>query len=108
MPERQERAVYNVYMVCYRAAKTTPVARQQALIDAIKLSPGWAKYFESSWLLATTENASGVFRRLKPHITPADFLLVIRADEHEAVGRLPTKGWDWLKSVRDLNAPKES
>ncbi|SRR6266849_9255496 len=101
MPEgRQDR--YKVFVVCYRPDRATPEVHKQKFAEAIKKTPGWAKYFESTWFVATQENAGDIFERLRPHINPMDYLLILRA-ENSPIGALPKKGWEWFKSVRKVN-----
>lgn len=68
------------------------------LHEAIKKDAiAWWHYLESVWLVNTTEGADALAKRLYPHITRDDRLLVIRVT-NEYQGWLAKDAWDWLNS----------
>ena len=67
----------------------------EGLYEAIKASPKWWHYLESTWIIATDESVKQVSARLKPHIDDNDRLLVIEVRENFQ-GWLPKKAWEWL------------
>jgi hypothetical protein len=83
----------NVYCVSYDLHK--PGQNYEGLFDQLKNSPGWWHYLESTWLIATSETAQDLAKRLFGVIDANDSLLVINA-RNESAGWLPSKAWDWI------------
>lgn len=67
-----------------------------AFFDTLKSTPSkWWHYLESVWLVETTMTANDFARKLYPHITTTDRLLVIRV-QREYQGWLTKEAWDWI------------
>ena len=88
-----------VYIVSYQlGSKKSHVG----LFEQLEASPAWWHYLDSTWLIATQENANQLYRRLKPHLDkPGDNILVIQAGA-DRQGWLPKKAWEWI----DQNLPR--
>lgn len=82
-----------VYCVSYDLKK--PGQNYDDLIEALKNSPNWWHYLESTWLIYTPETADQLSKRLLNHIDENDRLLVINATRPHA-GWLPQDAWDWI------------
>ena len=82
-----------VYIITYDLK--TPGKNYTGLYTAIKASPKWWHYLESSWLVYTSENATDIWNRLSAHIDKNDRLLVIEVRDN-CQGWLPKDAWDWI------------
>lgn len=71
------------------------------LYEAIKNSGKWWHYLDSTWIIATNENASQIWTRLANHIDKNDYLLVIEVVDN-VQGWLPKDAWQWIRT----NVPK--
>jgi hypothetical protein len=71
------------------------------LFDALKKSPKWWHFLESTWLIQTAETPNQIWERLAPHIDRKDFLLIIEVKDN-VQGWLPKDAWNWIHS----NTPK--
>jgi hypothetical protein len=65
------------------------------LYDAIKKSPTWWHYLESTWLISTNETAEGVWNQISTHIDKNDSVLIIEV-RRDHQGWLPKEAWDWI------------
>jgi hypothetical protein len=65
------------------------------LFKAIKASPKWWHYLESTWLVMTDENPTQIWTRLSPHVDKSDRVLIIEVRDN-AQGWLPKDAWDWI------------
>ncbi len=65
------------------------------LFEAIKQSPKWWHFLDSTWIVVTEENVGQVWERLAPHIDRNDYLLVIEV-RATSQGWLPKEAWDWI------------
>lgn len=73
-----------------------------SLYEAIKKSPKWWHYLESTWLIITNETPQQIWDRIgKNNIDKNDYLLIVevRGNVH---GWLPKYAWDWIHQ----NIPK--
>lgn len=68
----------------------------EGLFEAIKKSPAWWHYLESTWLIVTNESPNEIWDRLQPHVDSNDYLLVIEVRKNSQ-GWLPEEAWDWIK-----------
>ena len=82
-----------VYVVSYDLRK--PGQDYKGLFDALQASPSWWHYLESTWLIATSENANELYNRLQGHLDRDDSILVIQAGA-DRQGWLPKKAWEWI------------
>jgi hypothetical protein len=71
------------------------------LYEALKALGPWWHYLDASWLIKTTDSPSTIWKRLAPHITRNDFVLIIEVRDN-AQGWLPPKAWEWIHA----NVPK--
>jgi len=83
-----------VYVVSYDLRK--PGQDYKGLFDALQASPSWWHYLESTWLIATSENANELYNRLWAHLDRDDSILVIQAGA-DRQGWLPKKAWEWIE-----------
>ena len=73
----------------------TPGRNYTALFEALKQSPKWWHYLQSTWLIQTTETPDQVWGRLVQQIDRTDFLLIIEV-RRSTQGWLPKDAWDWI------------
>lgn len=83
------------YSISYDLRK--PGRDYSGLYQAIKKSPRWWHYLESTWIVQTTETPNQIWDRLSSHIDAGDFLLIIEV-RNNAQGWLPKEAWDWINS----------
>ncbi len=67
------------------------------LHEAIKSCGEWWHYLDSTWLVATSLTASGVWQKIKPYADKSDFILVIGVTR-DFQGWLPQDAWDWINA----------
>lgn len=67
------------------------------LFAAIKASPKWWHYLDSTWLIYTSETPAQIWARLGPLIDTSDRLLIIGVSR-DYFGWLPTAAWDWINA----------
>jgi hypothetical protein len=84
-----------IYAVNYDLKK--PGQDYSGLHDAIKSCGVWWHYLASTWLVDTSLDATGIYNRLKPHLDPNDYMLVIRV-ARDKQGWLPQEAWDWINA----------
>jgi hypothetical protein len=82
-----------VYIVTYDLK--VPAKDYTGFYNAIKASPKWWHYLESSWLIYTHELPDGVWGRLSPHVDQSDRILIIEVRDC-CQGWLPKDAWDWI------------
>ena len=63
--------------------------------DAIRQSPKWWHYLDSTWIIATNETSKQISNRLVVHIHKKDNLLIIEVKK-DYWGLLSKDAWDWL------------
>ena len=83
-----------VYVVSYDLRK--PGKDYKGLSEELQRSPRWWHYLESTWLIATSENAGELYNRLVPHLDQGDNILVIQAGS-DRQGWLPRDAWNWIQ-----------
>jgi hypothetical protein len=88
---------YRIYQISYDLHKEGQ--NYDGLIEEIKKSPGYIKILQSSWLIATTENAYQLCNRLRTKLDDNDSIFVSRVDT-DCAGWLPQSVWDWIKESR--------
>jgi hypothetical protein len=69
------------------------------LYEAIKSCGLWWHYLESTWLVDTNLGASGIWKRLDPHIDRNDRALVIGVTK-DYQGWLSAEAWEWINTRR--------
>ena len=80
-----------------------PDADYAGLFDVLKGLKHWWHYLESTWLVVFDGTPEQLWERLKPHVQPADHLLVIGVTP-ESTGWLPEKAWNWIE--QNVDAPQ--
>lgn len=86
-----------IYAINYDLKK--PDRDYAGLYDAIKSCGAWWHYLGSTWLVDTTLDAAGIWKRLDPHVDPNDRVLVIGVTKN-CQGWLPTDAWEWINGRR--------
>lgn len=86
---------YRAYCISYDLK--TANRNYTGLFDALKKSPKWWHFLESTWLIQTTEDPNQVWERLAPTIDSKDFLLIIEV-KGNVQGWLPKDAWTWIHS----------
>lgn len=81
-----------VYIVSYELRKKK---NYTGLHEQLKASEGWWHYLDSTWLIATQEDANQLYNRLAPHLDREDSILIIQAAT-DMQGWLPKEAWDWI------------
>lgn len=89
-----------ILAVCHEPHGDVGVARTR-LANELKSSPGFCKYFQSVWLIATKESPSQLWKRIEATVPKEDYVLII--DMKDDFGTLPKAAWDWIESVRNAN-----
>jgi hypothetical protein len=94
--------MYRAFAVNYDLkAKESP--DYAGLFEALKASPNWWHYLESTWLIITEETATQVWNRISNHVHKDDRVLIIEVRDRSQ-GWLPEQAWDWI----DQNVPPAS
>ena len=78
-----------------------PKRDYSGLFDALKKSPKWWHYLQSTWLIQTTEEPNQIWDRLVRYIDTNDYLLIIEVRDN-VQGWLPKDAWEWIHA----NVPK--
>ena len=84
----------SVYMVTYDLSRGAN--RYEGLLAELADSPAWWHYLESTWLIATDENADELWERLRGHTIAADNVLVMEVRD-DSQGNLPPEAWTWIE-----------
>jgi hypothetical protein len=85
--------MYKVFAISYDLKAT---GRNYApLYDAIKKSPKWCHYLDSTWLIYTTETPVQIWNRLVLHVDKSDSILIIEV-RNNCYGLLPAAAWTWI------------
>jgi len=76
-----------------------PSRANQPLLDSLmKSDGGFMHYFDSCWLIATNEDVTQLYNRLKPFFLDSDLFLIVEIKQSSAYyGWLPQEAWDWMK-----------
>lgn len=87
-----------IYLITYDLKK--PGQQYEALHEKIKnLGSSWWHYLESTWLVDTTLDAAGIWKRLEPVFDKNDRALIVSyGEDHQ--GWLPQEAWDWINQRR--------
>lgn len=91
-----------IYAIDYDLKR--PGQNYEALHEAIKSFGAWWHYLDSTWMVDTSLNAAGVWKKLEPHVDGNDYLLVIGVTR-DYQGWLPKEAWDWINQRSDKMAP---
>ena len=83
-----------VYVVSYDLRK--PGQDYKGLFNELQASPNWWHYLESTWLIATSEDANQLYNRLASHLDQGDSILIIQAGT-AMQGWLPREAWEWIE-----------
>lgn len=67
------------------------------LYEAIKGCGAWCHYLGSTWLVSTSLNADGIWKRLENHVDKNDSILVIGVTE-DFSGWMPQDAWNWIRT----------
>jgi hypothetical protein len=77
-----------------------PMRANAELAKELQKSPTWMHYIDSSWLIATNEDAIQLYSRLRPFFRDSDHLLIVEIKKQATYyGWLPEKAWEWLRDV---------
>jgi len=93
------------YMIVLDAATIAPAYDQ--VVSFITSSPafhGWWNHLPYTFLVSTGLDADGISERLRPFTKEARFL-VIEVNPTESEGKLPRKGWEWIRGRERLTVP---
>lgn len=85
------------YMIVLDAA--TIASDYDGVVRFITTAPifhGWWNHLPYTFLVTTDLDADAISESLKPHVKHARFL-VIQVDPTQSEGRLPRKGWQWIR-----------
>ena len=86
-----------IYAINYDLKK--PGRDYKGLHEAIKGCGAWWHYLGSTWLVDTTLDAKGIWKRLNPHFDKNDRALIIGVTK-EYQGWLPKEAWEWIGGRR--------
>jgi hypothetical protein len=84
-----------IYAINYDLKK--PGQDYADLYTAIKSFGAWWHYLESTWLVDTNLNASGIWNKVKVAIDNNDRVLIIGVTADNS-GWLPKDAWDWINA----------
>lgn len=90
-----------IYAINYDLKK--PGRDYTGLYEAIKSCGTWWHYLGSTWLVDTTLDANGIWKRLAPYFDRNDLALVIGVTR-DYQGWLPKEAWEWIDSRRERAA----
>ena len=102
MPAQSDK--YRILAVCHDP-KGDLVPRTK-LNNLLKSSPGFCKYFDSVWLIATHETPTALWKRIEKSVPEQDYVLIIEAKSY--YGSLPKDAWDWIASVKNPSETGET
>ncbi len=83
-----------IYSINYDLKK--PGQDYEDLFQAIKGCGPWWHYLDSTWLVDTSLDADGIWKRLKPAVDENDFFLIVGVTKDYS-GWLPEKAWKWIR-----------
>jgi hypothetical protein len=63
-------------------------------------APDWFRYTSNCWVVWTSLSAEKWYERLRPFLTDADTLFIVKLDVSERQGWLSKSMWDWLDKER--------
>ena len=86
-----------IYAINYDLKK--PSRDYKSLYEAIKGCGAWWHYLGSTWLVDTTLDAEGIWKRLEPHFDKSDRALVIGVTK-DCQGWLSKEAWEWINGRR--------
>ena len=84
-----------IYAVNYDLKQ--PGRDYSGLYEAIKGCSAWWHYLGSTWLVDSTLDAAGIWKRLEPHFVKNDRALIIGVTRDYS-GWLPKDAWKGIKS----------
>ncbi|MFZ1682233.1 MAG: hypothetical protein WAT70_14525 [Rhizobiaceae bacterium] len=84
-----------IYAINYDLKR--PGQNYAALHEAIKSCGEWWHYLDSTWLVDTSLTASGIWKKLEPHVDKNDFFLVIGVTR-DYQGWLPKEACEWINT----------
>ncbi len=90
-----------IYAVNYDLKK--PGQNYNDLYTAIKGCGDWWHHLGSTWLLDTNLDASGIWKKIEPHVDKNDSFLIIGVTR-DYTGWLPKDAWEWLDARRSKAA----
>jgi len=83
-----------IYLVSYDLKK--PATDYPGLYEILKNYPGWWHHLESTWLVATEDDAQKIWEKIEPHIDKNDSVLIIKINSSDRQGWLPKEAWKWI------------
>jgi hypothetical protein len=86
---------YRILVVYHESKGAIPPVK---LFEELKKSPGWAKPFETGWLIATRETPDMLWRRIAPLLEANDYTLIVEPHANY-IGSLPKQVWEWMKPI---------
>ncbi len=86
-----------LYAINYDLKK--PGQEYSDLYEAIKGCGTWWHYLGSTWLVDTSLDAAGIWKRLAPHVDRNDRVLVIGVTQ-DYQGWLSKEAWEWINNRR--------
>ena len=90
-----EKLPLRILAVCYEPrGKDSP----DKLHKTLEASPAWCRYFQSVWLIGTTETPHQLWHRIEKRIGEHDYVFIVEVEKY--TGFLPKDAWDWISSVR--------
>lgn len=82
-----------VYIISYRLQSKKDYT---GLYEQLEALPDWWHYLESTWLVATEQNANQLYNLMRPHLDQEkDDILIIQAGT-DMQGWLPKDAWEWI------------
>jgi hypothetical protein len=84
-----------IYAINYDLKR--PGQNYEALYEAIKGCGATWHHLGSTWLVDTSLDANGIWKRLEPHVDKNDFFLIIGVTRNYS-GWLPQQAWDWINN----------
>lgn len=67
------------------------------LHEAIKGCGAWWHFLDSAWLVDTSLDAEGIWKRIEKYVDGNDFILIIGVTK-DYQGWLPKDAWQWIKT----------
>jgi hypothetical protein len=96
------------YMIVLDAAtigaEYGPIVR---FITSAPMFHGWWNHLPYTFLVSTDSDADAISEGLRPYTKQGRFL-VIEVNPTESEGRLPRKGWEWIRHREQQAAPADA
>lgn len=93
-----------IFLVSYDLK--SPGRDYTGLYDALKAKGPWWHYLDHTWLISTNQTAQNIWDAMRPHITTADRVLIVRIDASTTYsGWLPKDAWEWIANQNRVSGP---